>query len=254
MIDRINHVLPFSLCKCDHFAHSFTRCTAKLRQIERISKLHLRFRRRCRLSPSPRSMRWRTQRRDREPVVLLCGRADAPCRSQYPPQLYRHILIYTNQTLSAKSVVLPAPRTLLDIGCGPGLSTFAFAPSFNKLVGIDPSAGMISAATEIAKEKSLTLADKEIEFVVGFGEDLSSFPDASVDLVVAGTSLSLVPIAEMLAHTIQSCRASGTLVRDAQSLSRVTSSTQTEWLFRFLGQSLARAYSFDDSLTIYAVR
>ena len=120
--------------------------------------------------------------------TLLSARIETSWRSQYPPQLFRHILIYTNQTLSQKSLVLPAPRTLLDIGCGPGISTFSFAPSFNKLIGIDPSAGMISAATELAKEKSFTLADKELEFVVGFGEDLSKFADGSIDLVVAGTS------------------------------------------------------------------
>ena len=144
--------------------------------------------------------------------MLLGAPADAIATRQYPPQLFRHILIYTNQTLSNKSLVLPAPRTLVDIGCGPGLSTFAFAPSFNKLVGIDPSAKMVDAAQDIAREKSLELADKEIEFVVGFGEDLSRFADGSVDLVVAGESSRLCTIVGVIADVLRTSRSSGALV------------------------------------------
>lgn len=96
---------------------------------------------------------------------------------------------------------------------------------------------MISAAQEMAKEKNMVLADKEIEFVVGFGEDLSRFADGSVDLVVAGESSRPCVIGFVVPDASRFFRSSSALVRDAQSLSRAASSTETERLLRFLGQS-----------------
>ncbi|GAA5948010.1 hypothetical protein JCM3765_007069 [Sporobolomyces pararoseus] len=104
-------------------------------------------------------------------------------RPHYPPQLYSHVLNYArsgndNQVLS----------TLIDIGCGPGLSTFEFSNDFdNKIFGIDPSANMI----KVAKSNNLEseTQKEKFKFEIGTVENLiemKGIEKNSIELIVAG--------------------------------------------------------------------
>ncbi|GAA5863000.1 hypothetical protein JCM8547_003644 [Rhodosporidiobolus lusitaniae] len=118
--------------------------------------------------------------------------AYAASRPTYPPQLFTHVLS-TVPTLSSSR----SPRTLLDLGAGPGLSTFDFSPfldhpnaRFDRVIGVDPSPNMVQTARKILEEKrargELGKA-KEWRFEVGRSDKLDGVvEDASVDLAIAG--------------------------------------------------------------------
>jgi ubiquinone/menaquinone biosynthesis C-methylase UbiE len=78
---------------------------------------------------------------------------------------------------------LPAPRRILDVGCGTGYllgRLAARAPQAEVLAGIDAAPAMIDAARRAA-------ADDRLRFVVGTAERLP-WPAATFDLVVSTTS------------------------------------------------------------------
>ncbi len=78
---------------------------------------------------------------------------------------------------------VPAPRRILDVGCGTGYllgRLAARAPQAEALAGIDAAPAMIEAARR-------TAADDRLRFVVGTAERLP-WPAASFDLVVSTTS------------------------------------------------------------------
>ncbi|KAK4699394.1 trans-aconitate 3-methyltransferase, partial [Phenoliferia sp. Uapishka_3] len=108
--------------------------------------------------------------------------AYAASRPSYPPALYAHVLASAKPFPSP-----PATRTLLDLGCGPGLSTFAFLPHFSHVIGLDPSKNMVEEAKSLLLERQVD-EGKKVDFRVGSGEDLkkAGVEAASVDLVVAG--------------------------------------------------------------------
>ena len=60
-----------------------------------------------------------------------------PGRVPYAPTLIRRV---------AEVAHLGARHRVLDLGCGPGPLTRCFAPLAREVVGIDPSAEMLSAA------------------------------------------------------------------------------------------------------------
>ncbi|GAA5999719.1 hypothetical protein JCM10207_005877 [Rhodosporidiobolus poonsookiae] len=119
----------------------------------------------------------------------------AASRPSYPPQLFRHVLSYLAQHPIPPS---PHPRTLLDLGCGPGLSTFdlaAYASAapqqpFERVVGVDPSQNMVDAARRILDEKRAKGepgTQGEWVFEVGKSDALPAVvEDESVDLAIAG--------------------------------------------------------------------
>jgi ubiquinone/menaquinone biosynthesis C-methylase UbiE len=77
----------------------------------------------------------------------------------------------------------PAPRRLLDVGCGTGYLLRVLAgrlPGADLLTGIDPAPPMIDVARPSAD-------DDRLQFAVGVAECLP-FADASFDLVVTTTS------------------------------------------------------------------
>lgn len=71
------------------------------------------------------------------------------------------------------------PRRVVDLGCGTGLSTLAWARVCPDVVGVDPSGDMLAAAR--AKECP------GIRFIQGFGH-ATGLPDASADVVVCSQS------------------------------------------------------------------
>ena len=78
---------------------------------------------------------------------------------------------------------VPAPRRILDVGCGTGYllgRLAARAPRAEALAGIDAASAMVEAARDAA-------TDGRLRFVVGTAESLP-WPAASFDLVVSTTS------------------------------------------------------------------
>jgi ubiquinone/menaquinone biosynthesis C-methylase UbiE len=88
-----------------------------------------------------------------------------------------------DRTADLALTCVPAPRRILDVGCGTGylLGRFAArAPQAVALAGIDAASAMIAVAKGAA-------ADDRLRFVVGTAERLP-WPAASFDLVVSTTS------------------------------------------------------------------
>lgn len=93
----------------------------------------------------------------------------AASRPSYPASLYNTVLAFHKG----------AKKTVLDLGCGTGIVTRALSPHFDRVIGADPSPGMIRQA----REKALS----NVDFQEGNAETiLDTFEDGSIDLVVAG--------------------------------------------------------------------
>ncbi|GAA5910473.1 hypothetical protein JCM6882_007364 [Rhodosporidiobolus microsporus] len=122
--------------------------------------------------------------------------AYARARPTYPPQLFHHVLSALPALPTPTATSHPKPRTLLDLGCGPGLSTFEWGPllpnRFERVVGIDPSPGMITTARSILADKQAKgeLGDggkADWRFEVARSDELRGVvEDESVDLAIAG--------------------------------------------------------------------
>lgn len=64
-------------------------------------------------------------------------------------------------------------------------------PHYDRIIGLDPSAGMINAAKDVlqdqVKSSTVDVRGKDVLFVQGSGENLQQVVESdSVDLVVAG--------------------------------------------------------------------
>jgi ubiquinone/menaquinone biosynthesis C-methylase UbiE len=95
-------------------------------------------------------------------------------------QLHHQI---ADRTADLALACVPAPRRILDVGCGTGYLLGRLAarvPQAELLAGIDAAPAMIEAARDAA-------ADARPRFVVGVAEQLP-WPEASFDLVVSTTS------------------------------------------------------------------
>ncbi len=109
------------------------------------------------------------------------GRTYAKSRSGYNERLYKTI-IDTHTSTGGEL------NTVLDVGCGPGIATFALSPHFTHTIGLDPSEGMINNARALA-----TTSPTPIRFEISTAEDLGwhldpPVADASVDLITVATA------------------------------------------------------------------
>ncbi|KAM4060341.1 methyltransferase [Hirsutella rhossiliensis] len=96
----------------------------------------------------------------------------AAARPSYPASLFKTVLAHHND----------GPKGfLLDLGCGHGLVAREMSPRFDRVMGVDMSAGMIKQASSMTDDANTT-------FRQGGAEDLSFVPDGSVDMAVAGQS------------------------------------------------------------------
>ena len=95
-------------------------------------------------------------------------------------QLHHQI---ADRTADLALTCVPAPRRILDVGCGTGYllgRLAARAPQAEALAGIDAAPAMIRVATDAA-------TDDRLRLVVGTAERLP-WPAATFDLVVSTTS------------------------------------------------------------------
>lgn len=118
-------------------------------------------------------------------------------RPQYAA-LYDHILSLCSSG-SVSRAAQPQPQgdtssmTLLDLGAGPGLSTFPLVPHFGRTIALDPSPNMINTARELARERGLA---SKMECMQGSAEKLDMLEPHSVDVAIAG-SLPLLACAAL---------------------------------------------------------
>lgn len=94
--------------------------------------------------------------------------------------LFEHV---HDLTLREAAMLVPAPRAILDIGCGTGVFLRLAAARFPaaELTGVDAAAGMIEAA------RAASPADLDVHFVQAEAERLP-LPSAAFDLVVTTMS------------------------------------------------------------------
>lgn len=71
------------------------------------------------------------------------------------------------------------PQTVVDLGCGTGLSAYVWQGKCEHIIGVDPSADMLKTATE---NKS-----GDISFIKAFSDN-TTLPDESADIVVCSQS------------------------------------------------------------------
>jgi trans-aconitate 3-methyltransferase len=121
----------------------------------------------------------------------------ASFRPSYPQHLYEVILGYHK-----------GPRRLLiDLGTGHGIICRSLAKSFDKVIGTDPSEGMIKQA------KTATTADEypNVEYVQASAESLPFVKDNSVDMVVAGQAAHWFDYSKLFKEMKRVVRPGGTL-------------------------------------------
>ncbi|EFX04383.1 methyltransferase type 11 [Grosmannia clavigera kw1407] len=100
--------------------------------------------------------------------------------------------------------------TLLDVGCGPGTVVGEFGGRFRQAIGIDPSAGMISATREKVQGAAVRF---EVSTAEALGADHSPplVADGSVDVITAATAAHWFDMAGFWTRAAQVLRPGGTV-------------------------------------------
>lgn len=99
-------------------------------------------------------------------------------------------------------------QRILELGCGGGQCSIAFARAGAHAVGLDLSDAQVDFARQLAAAERLP-----VEFVQGDAADLRPFADASFDLVFSAYALQYIePVAHCLAEVARVLRAGGRLV------------------------------------------
>ncbi|KAK3705589.1 trans-aconitate methyltransferase 1 [Vermiconidia calcicola] len=120
----------------------------------------------------------------------------AAFRPTYPPALYNTVLAYHRGP----------KRMCLDLGCGTGIVTREMRSRFERVIGTDPSSGMIKQAREQTSESN-------VEFHQGSAESTPSglLPDGSVECIVAGQSAHWFDYAKLWPEMQRLLRTGGTI-------------------------------------------
>jgi SAM-dependent methyltransferase len=151
-------------------------------------------------------------------------------RPRYPDSLYDTILSYHKGKRD----------TVLDLGCGPGLSLFPFAYHFKHLVGTDPSQGMLAEAQgawegwKKLQDGTKPLVANQADFKMLGAENLNGIQDESVDLITAATvsipSNSRQLLSSLVCHLLLSRQPTGsTTLQSGRSLPGCSSQME-QWL------------------------
>ncbi|KAF2475792.1 methyltransferase domain-containing protein [Lindgomyces ingoldianus] len=102
----------------------------------------------------------------------------AAFRPIYLDSLYNAILSYHKRKIESGA----AQSLCVDLGSGHGVVARAMSKHFVKVIGIDPSEGMIALAKSLTKEEGLS----NVTFWQGTSEQLYFVGNGTVDLVLAG--------------------------------------------------------------------
>ncbi|KAF2093308.1 methyltransferase domain-containing protein [Rhizodiscina lignyota] len=134
------------------------------------------------------------------------GEAYAQSRRGYHPKLYETIVDYHTSHGGKLD-------TLLDVGCGPGISVREFAPRFAHAIGLDGSEGMIGTARSIG---GATSTSESIRFEVSPAEELGSqvsppIPDSSVDVITSATAAHWFNMSEFWPRAAKILKPGGTV-------------------------------------------
>lgn len=113
------------------------------------------------------------------------GQNYAQHRPKYSQALYDDIISHHMSTGGRL-------ENALDVGCGPGIATFAVAQSFANTIALDPSEGMITTARSLLSKEQ---TKGNVRFEVSTAEDIDPalVPDGSVDLITAATCAHVSP-------------------------------------------------------------
>ena len=121
----------------------------------------------------------------------------AAFRPTYPPSLYNTLLAYHR-----------GPKRLcLDLGCGTGIVTREMSKRFERVIGSDPSRGMIKQAREQTAGKEF----ENVEFREGSAESSPFVGDGEVDCVVAGQAAHWFNYAKLWPELERILRPGGTV-------------------------------------------
>ncbi|KAK3074255.1 trans-aconitate methyltransferase 1 [Teratosphaeriaceae sp. CCFEE 6253] len=122
----------------------------------------------------------------------------AAFRPSYPPNLYNAVLAFHRGPR----------RQCLDLGCGPGIVAREMSKHFDRVLGTDPSAGMIKQSrTSIEDEKLYA----NVEFREGGAESTPSLGEGGVDMVVAGQAAHWFDYARLWPEIKRLVRSDGTV-------------------------------------------
>ncbi|KAF8838278.1 S-adenosyl-L-methionine-dependent methyltransferase [Paxillus ammoniavirescens] len=100
----------------------------------------------------------------------------AASRPTYPRALFEYVFRFHGSTGAARWV------TAVDLGCGTGQATVELTP-FKKVIGADPSAGMVESARKALKSNDIQKG--QVEYVQSPAEKLDFLESESVDLMIA---------------------------------------------------------------------
>ena len=121
----------------------------------------------------------------------------AAFRPSYPPSLYETVLAYHDGSR----------EVCVDLGCGHGVVARYLAKSFSKVIGTDPSDGMIEQARLITAQGDYP----NLDFRKSFAECLPFLEKETVDLVVAGQAAHWFDTATVFPEMGRILRKCGTL-------------------------------------------
>ncbi|QAT50880.1 class I SAM-dependent methyltransferase [Caproiciproducens sp. NJN-50] len=131
------------------------------------------------------------QERNADRFTGFAGLYDG-ARPHCPPQAIEEIKRYLGRS----------PETVVDLGCGTGLSTLAWTGHAGRVVGIEPNADMLAAA----RGKAEGIAG--IEFHSAFAND-TGLPDACADAVTCSQSFHWMEPAATLPEIARILRPGG---------------------------------------------
>jgi ubiquinone/menaquinone biosynthesis C-methylase UbiE len=106
---------------------------------------------------------------------------------QDPEEFWRWGATLADKHLKESQIPLSGDETILEIGCGIGRMTRAFAQRFQRVYGLDISAEMVGRAKENLK------GHPNVEIMIGNGVDLGGYEDETMDLVYSYITLQHIP-------------------------------------------------------------
>jgi len=136
----------------------------------------------------------------------------AKYRPTYPPELYKKILQYLDESSPEKN----GRRGLaVDVGCGGGQSTLALARHFEVVIGID------SSKTQLIEAEKASVDYRSVSYRQAFAEDMSSAVAVeSADLVTAGSAVHWFDIVKFYEEALKILKRGGVLAAYIYELPR----------------------------------